>query len=61
MNSTRRLTPLDQFLSRTQHALDTVFGRPAAERPNPAGDEPDVALDPAERRHAAGLMRINHV
>ncbi|MEN1925966.1 2-polyprenyl-3-methyl-6-methoxy-1,4-benzoquinone monooxygenase [Luteimonas sp. MJ146] len=61
MTSTRHLNPLDQLLSRTQHALETVFGRPAAQRPNPAGDEPDVVLDPAERRHAAGLMRINHV
>src|SRR3546814_2851584 len=26
-----------------------------------SGDTPEVALDDAERRHAAGLMRINHV
>ena len=61
MPATRRLSPLDQFLARSQHAMETVFGRPAAGRPNPAGDEPDVELDPAQRRHAAGLMRINHV
>src|SRR5690606_30875112 len=61
MNTARRLSPLDHFLARSQHAMETVFGRPAAERPNPAGDEPDVELDAAERRHAAGLMRINHV
>ena len=61
MTATRRLSPVDHFLVRSQHAVETVFGRPAAERPNPAGDEADVALDPAERRHAAGLMRINHV
>src|SRR5690606_12409343 len=61
MTTTRRLSPLDQFLARSQHALETVFGRPAAGRPNPAGDEADVELDESERRHAAGLMRINHV
>lgn len=59
--SRQRFNPLDQVLIETQRALDTVFGNPAATRPNPAADTPDVVLDPAERRHAAGLMRINHV
>ena len=56
-----RNSPLDQMLIETQRALDTVFGSPPAARPNPAADTPDVILDDAERRHAAGLMRINHV
>jgi ubiquinone biosynthesis monooxygenase Coq7 len=58
---TRVLTPLDHLLIDAQNALDTVFGAPAAERPNPSAGEPEVVLDDAERRHAAGLMRINHV
>jgi 3-demethoxyubiquinol 3-hydroxylase len=58
---TRALTPLDRLLIDAQNALDTVFGAPAAERPNPSAGEPEVVLDDAERRHAAGLMRINHV
>ncbi|KAB8169621.1 2-polyprenyl-3-methyl-6-methoxy-1,4-benzoquinone monooxygenase [Lysobacter maris] len=57
----RRLTPLDRLLDGTQRALDTVFGAPRAERANPAATEADVVLDETERRHAAGLMRINHV
>jgi 3-demethoxyubiquinol 3-hydroxylase len=57
----RALTSLDRLLVDAQNALDTVFGAPAAERPNPSAGEPEVALDDAERRHAAGLMRINHV
>jgi ubiquinone biosynthesis monooxygenase Coq7 len=61
MTATRHLTPLDRVLADAQNALDTVFGRPWAQRPNPAAGEPDVVLDEAERRHAAGLMRINHV
>ncbi len=44
-----------------QNALDTVFGAPPAQRANPSTGEADVVLDDAERRHAAGLMRINHV
>ena len=59
--STRNLSPLDRWLVEAQRGLDTVFGNPPAQRPNPAGDTPDVALDEAEQRHAAGLMRINHV
>ncbi len=59
--TTRELTPIDRFLSDTQRALDTVFGAPGALRPNPAADIAQIELDDAERRHAAGLMRINHV
>ncbi len=55
------LTALDRFLSGSQGALETVFGSPPASRPNPGATVADVALDADERRHAAGLMRINHV
>jgi len=57
----RRHSPLDRLLLEAQRALETVFGEPAAQRPNPAGRTPEIPLDEAERRHAAGLMRINHV
>lgn len=57
----RRLTLVDRLLADAQNALGTVFGAPPAERANPAGDRADVVLDDEERRHAAGLMRINHV
>lgn len=61
MNSLRDLTPLDRFLADTQRALATVFGDPSAERGNPAEGVAQIELDDGERRHAAGLMRINHV
>ena len=61
MAANRTLSPLDRLLDSAQNALSTVAGSPRAERPNPGSDEPDVVLDEAERRHAAGLMRINHV
>jgi len=57
----RGFDAVDRLLIEAQRALETVLGAPAASRPNPAGDTPDIELDPAERRHAAGLMRINHV
>jgi ubiquinone biosynthesis monooxygenase Coq7 len=56
----RRYSPLDQLLIQAQHALSTSLGKPQAERPNPAAALRDPALDASERRHAAGLMRINH-
>lgn len=61
MDTLRRLTPLDRLLDAAQNALMTVAGTPRAERPNPGRQVPDAALDAPERRHAAGLMRINHV
>jgi len=57
----RALTPLDRLLDGVQNALQTVLGGAHAERPNPAAGQAEVVLDEAERRHAAGLMRINHV
>ncbi|GHA85805.1 2-polyprenyl-3-methyl-6-methoxy-1,4-benzoquinone monooxygenase [Cognatilysobacter bugurensis] len=57
----RDLSPADRALADVQRALETVFARPAAARPNPAQPHGDVVLDEPDRRHAAGLMRINHV
>ena len=51
----------DRLLMDAQNALGTVFGSARAERSNPAVGQPDVVLDEGERRHAAGLMRVNHV
>ena len=61
MSTSRTLSPLDRLLDSAQNALSTVAGSPRAERANPGETVPDVVLDEAERRHAAGLMRINHV
>lgn len=57
----RRQTSLDRLISDAQRALETVVGAPPAMRANPAKGEPEVVLQDDERRHAAGLMRINHV
>ncbi|NCF51825.1 2-polyprenyl-3-methyl-6-methoxy-1,4-benzoquinone monooxygenase [Gammaproteobacteria bacterium] len=59
--SERDLTPLDQLLAGIDNALRTVaspVGRSA--RQNPAGDIPAGELDPGQRQHSAGLMRVNH-
>ena len=51
MDTTRQLTPLDRFLNYTQRALDTVFGAPGAQRPNPSRD---VAQIEARTRKVTG-------
>ena len=57
----RQLTPIDRLLAGANNALRTVAapaGRSA--RANPAANIIDADLDARQKRHAAGLMRINH-
>ncbi|MDE2155334.1 MAG: 2-polyprenyl-3-methyl-6-methoxy-1,4-benzoquinone monooxygenase [Xanthomonadaceae bacterium] len=56
----RTLTPLDRLLAGCGRALEAIAGSPPADRPSPAADIAEADLDDAERRHAAGLMRVNH-
>ena len=52
---------LDNLILNFDQALKTLVpGSVHAQRPNPAGEKTAVELDDAERRHVAGLMRINH-
>ena len=60
MTYVRTLSPFDRLLSGIERALETVAGAPEANRVSPAHGIREAALDEAERRHAAGLMRINH-
>jgi ubiquinone biosynthesis monooxygenase Coq7 len=58
---TRRFSVIDRLLEEVDRALSTAFGAVhAAERPSPANDIAEGKLDEVERRHAAGLMRVNH-
>ncbi len=58
----RTYSPLDRLLMEAERALDTVsIASPAVREASPAGDLADPPFDDAQRRHAAGLMRINHV
>lgn len=57
----RKLSPLDRVLDQVDQAVRTVLApAPPASRPNPAGDLPDPPMAERDRRHAAGLMRVNH-
>ena len=52
---------LDRFLISLDTALRTVFADHAATRPCPQPAEEAVVLTEPEKRHAAALMRVNHV
>lgn len=56
---------LDHFISTFDKSLRIVAGVTPAHRPNPAGSSASNSqagkLSDEERRHSAGLMRVNHV
>ena len=57
----RQLTPFDKLFIQLDNSLRVITGAtPAASRPSPAQDQPDATLTAHEKRHAAGLMRVNH-
>ena len=61
MTNPRHFSPADRLLLQADAVLRTLLpfsGQPA--RPSPALQQDDAALSPAEARHVAGLMRINH-
>src|SRR5271165_3056513 len=51
---------IDDLILGFDRALRTLSGIAASGRPNPARGLPESELTPDERRHAAGLMRVNH-
>jgi ubiquinone biosynthesis monooxygenase Coq7 len=58
----RTLSRFDRALVELERALGAIFEpEPVAVRPSPATDVDESPLDDAARRHAAGLMRVNHV
>ncbi len=59
--SERKLTGLDRLLLQADRALRTLSpGAPSHARPSPALAEEETEMSDAERKHAAGLMRVNH-
>ncbi len=61
MIANRFISPLDQLIVGVDKALRVVGGVAAMSRPNPSAHAIDSELSDAERRHSAGLMRVNHV
>ena len=58
---TRRLSLIDRVLEEADRALSTAFGSTQqSARASPAMGIAEADLDEADRRNAAGLMRVNH-
>jgi ubiquinone biosynthesis monooxygenase Coq7 len=57
----RQLSAIDHFISRADRALRTLTAAEQhSERPSPAHPIDEHELTAEEKRHAAGLMRVNH-
>jgi ubiquinone biosynthesis monooxygenase Coq7 len=52
---------LDRVILEFDRALRAVAGVHHATRPSPAGGLLEAQIDDSEKRHAAALMRVNHV
>jgi ubiquinone biosynthesis monooxygenase Coq7 len=50
----------DDLITGFDRALRTLTSTVTSQRPSPAENRPESPLSPEERRHAAGLMRVNH-
>ena len=55
-----KLSVAETLLLELDRAMRTLHGVERAARPSPAQDLAEPILDKAQRRHSAGLMRVNH-
>ena len=56
------MSPIDRLIIEFDTALRSVVGGANAGRPTPGSQSATkYSLDASERKHAAGLMRVNHV
>lgn len=52
---------IDSLIVEFDKSLRAIFSRAISQRPDPAGACAEGELSARERRHAAALMRVNHV
>lgn len=55
------MSHLDRLLLEAQHAMGVLSGLSRTRRADPAAGLDAVPLEAEDRRHAAALMRVNHV
>ncbi|TWI63669.1 ubiquinone biosynthesis monooxygenase Coq7 [Pseudoduganella lurida] len=53
--------PLDRFICSTDKALRVLAGVASASRPTPATHVDDTHMTDEDRKHSAGLIRVDHV
>jgi ubiquinone biosynthesis monooxygenase Coq7 len=54
------MVSLDRFIVEFDKGLRTLFSKAHSVRPYPDAGLPDAAMDEAEKKNAAALMRVNH-
>jgi len=54
------MVSLDRFIVEFDKGLRTLFSKAHSVRPYPDAGLPDAAIDEAEKKNAAALMRVNH-
>lgn len=54
------MNAVDRLIVGLDRGLRTLFAPVRAQRPEPGLDLAEAELDPADRRNAAALMRVNH-
>ena len=52
--------PIDRLIVGFDQALRTLTGQQVADKDSPARNVPEGELSASEKKHAAGLMRVNH-
>lgn len=55
------MTRFDELIAAIDRSLRVMTGVSVAHRPNPAAKVAEQVLSEPDRRHSAGLMRVNHV
>ena len=62
MTSKQKMNPVDDLINEFDKVLRSIVGVTPMRRPIPKPPEaPIVELSVDEKKHSAGLMRINHV
>jgi 3-demethoxyubiquinol 3-hydroxylase len=56
----RKLSPLDRLIAAADQAARTIFAPSVSNRPYPAEGLRETIESERDRRHVAGLMRVNH-
>lgn len=54
------MVSVDRFIVEFDKGLRTLFSKAHSVRPYPDAGLPDAAMDDAEKKNAAALMRVNH-
>ncbi|NCX94581.1 MAG: demethoxyubiquinone hydroxylase family protein, partial [Gammaproteobacteria bacterium] len=57
----RRYSRLDRLCIEANHLVQTLLTPASSETHSPAKDIPECEFSEQERRHVAGLMRVDHV